>query len=242
MTAATSHDVRFTVPLYTMAETARYLNVRDTTFRSWVKGYQRHFNDSAPVEGAPLVTDLPAEIHGGPTIPFVGLAEGLFLSALRNAGVPLQQIRPALELVRGKLGLDHALASRKLFVAGAQLLWEVSSEDAVDDDARHGARDLIVLRDGQYVFRQVIEQYLRHITYDEAYARRILLPAYEVAEIATDPSTNFGKPYFTATGTPLHAVTGQLKGGETIEDVADDFGLPVDQVTEVAQRHGLLAA
>lgn len=189
-----------------------------------------------------MLTDVPAERRGGPSIPFIGLAEGMFLSALRKAGVPLQQIRPALEVVRDKIGVDHALASKRLYVAGAQLLWEVTSEDEVDEEARHGARDLIVLRDGQYVFRQVIDQYLRRITYDEMYARRLLLPGYEVADIAADPAINFGKPYFTRTGTPLYVVHDLLRAGESIVHVADDFELPVDQVTEVAQRRGLLTA
>ena len=94
-------------------------------------------------------TGLRPEFRGGPSIPFIGLAEGMFLSALRRAGMPLQQIRPALDLVRTKLGVEHALASRRLWMAGAQLLWEVSTADDVDADTRHGARDLIVLRDGQ---------------------------------------------------------------------------------------------
>ena len=83
---------------------------------------------------------------------------------------------------------------------------------------------------------------MRHITYDDTYARRILLPRYEVAEIAADPEINFGKPYFTHTGTPLHAVRDLLRAGEPVEAITNDFDLPVDHVTEAAQREGLLAA
>ena len=99
------------------------------------------------------MTSLPPDRRGGPAIPFGGLAEGMFLSALRRAGIPLQQIRPMLDLVRTKLGIEHALASRRLYVVGAQLRWEVSTEDDVDEQVRHTARDLIVLRDGQNVYR-----------------------------------------------------------------------------------------
>lgn len=67
-------------------------------------------------------------------------------------------------------------------------------------------------------------------------------PGYEVARIAADPRTNFGQPYFADSGTPLYMVHGMLEAGETIKDIADDYDLPVDQVTEVAQRQGLLAA
>lgn len=242
MVAAGSDDSRFSVPLYTSAEAARYLDVQPNTFATWVKGYRREFPDRPPVTGNPLITGLRPEFRGGPSIPFIGLAEGMFLSALRRAGMPLQQIRPALDLVRTKLGIEHALASRRLWVAGAQLLWEVSTAENIDIDTRHGARDLIVLRDGQYVFRQVIEQYLRQITYDDDYARRVGLPSYEVASLVADPQINFGKPYFAHTGTPLAVVRDMLRAGEPLEAVAGDFDLAIDEVTEVAQREGLLAA
>jgi len=241
MTVAAT-DLRFAVPLYTSTEAAGYLGVRPGTFSTWVKGYRRDFAHRPPVTGAPLVTGLTPAFRGAPSVPFGGLAEGMFLSALRRAGVPLQQIRPALDLVRTRLGVEHALASRRLYVAGAQLLWEVSTTGDVDAEARHTARDLIVLRDGQYVFRQVIEQYLQRLTYDDEYAVRLVLPRYEVAKIATDPEVNFGKPYFTHGGTPLAVVRGLLKAGEQIPDVSDDFGIPEDQVTEFAQREGLLSA
>lgn len=166
----------------------------------------------------------------------------MFLSALRRAGVPLRQIRPALDLVRTRLGVEHALASKRLYVAGAQLLWEVSTTSGVDEETRHTAQDLIVLRDGQYVFRQVIEQYLQRISYDTEYARSLVLPRYEVAEIVADPDVNFGKPYFTHTGTPLAVVRDMLRAGETVADVAGDFGIPPDEITEFAQRERLLAA
>ena len=234
-------DARFTVPLYFSTEAAGYLGVPERTFARWTKGSGLGSQDRPTVTGAPLITEVPAESGRGPTIPFGGLAEGMFLSGLRRAGVPLQQIRPALDLVRSKLGVEHALASRRLYVAGAQLLWEVS-ETGVDTDARYTMRDLIVLRDGQYVFRQVIDQYLQRITYDDEYARRLVLPRYEVAEIAADPEVNFGKPYFTHGGTPLSVVRDLLRAGETLRDVAEDFGIPADEVTEFAQGERLLPA
>lgn len=241
--ARDDENIRFTVPIYTMAEAARYLELRPSTFTSWVKGYRHTFRDRRPVTGAALITGLPPEFRDGPSIPFIGLAEGMFLSALRHAGMPLQQIRPALELVQSELGVEYALASRRLFVDGAELLWEVRNSEAISSDARHLiTRDLVVLRNGQYVFRQVIENHLKLITYDDEYARRVRLPGYEVAEIVVDPEINFGEPYFARVGTPLATVHRMLRAGETVNDVAEDFGIPIEHVTEVAQRDDLLAA
>lgn len=163
----------------------------------------------------------------------------MFLSALRKAAVPLQQIRPALHLVRERLGVVHALASKRLYAVGAQLLWEVAEEGALEPEDR---RALIVLRNGQYVFREVVERYLKRIEYaDDGYAARVELPGYEVARITADPTINFGHPYFASTGAPVEAVLSRIRAGEPLDSVAEDFDLGVDEVVEVADRAELAA-
>ena len=236
------HGVRFDVPIYTQADAARYLDIPPTTFRSWARGYRHAFPNRSPVQGAPLITSVGQPGAAQPSIPFIGLAEGMFLSALRRAHVPMQQIRPALELVQDRLGVEHALASKNLYLCGADLLYQISEDDTLERENRREARKLIVLKNGQYVFREVVEKYLLNIHYDSRYADRLTLPGYEVATIAAQPEVNFGRPYFTATGTPLHVVTGRLRAGESVEDVADDFDLAEEQVAEVAERYGRDAA
>ncbi|SFD58987.1 Protein of unknown function [Streptomyces aidingensis] len=237
MVTATS-DIRFDVPLYTQTHAAHYLDMPPSTFRSWAQGYHNRFRNRPPVHGAPLITYLGEPHSPQPSIPFIGLAEGMFLSALRRADVPMQQIRPALELVRERLGVQYALASKRLYAVGAQLLFEVSEGQDLDRTERREARKLIVLKNGQYVFREVVEKYMRNIHYDDGdgYAARLHLPGYEVAEVMAEPQVNFGQPYFTATGTPLYAVAGRLRAGDTVEETAEDFDLPVDQVAELSER------
>jgi uncharacterized protein (DUF433 family) len=226
-------DRRFTVPLYSQAEAARYVDMPPSTLRDWAQqGSKRHEH--------PMVTRLPAVGGRQPTVPFIGLAEAMFLSALRRAGVPMQQIRPALTVVEERLGVAHALASRRLFAAGPQLLWEVATEGELGADQR---RALIVLRDGQYVFREVIERYLRRIEYaDDDYAARLRLPGYEVANLIADPEINFGLPFFADSGTPIYAVLSRIRAGEPLAEVAEDFELAEDQVAEVADRAEAFAA
>ncbi len=236
MTAARSgapHDLRFDSPLYTQAEAARYVDMPATTLRDWAHPHRGR-------AGRPMVTSLRAASARRLTVPFIGLAEAMFLSALRRAGVPMQQIRPALAMVEDRLGVAHALASRRLFALGPQLLWEVSAEGELGADQR---RALIVLRDGQYVFREVVERYLRRIEYaEDDYAARLRPPQYEVADVLIDPEINFGVPYFAVSGAPLYAVLSRLRAGESIPEVAEDFELPEDQVAEVADRAELTAA
>ena len=109
----TSNDpIRFTVPLYTVADAARIVGVPASTLASWAQGYVRKFPNRPNVAGSSIITQLPSEAKRQPTIPFVGLVEALVLAAVRRSGVPMQRIRPALRQLPTDIGLEHALASR----------------------------------------------------------------------------------------------------------------------------------
>jgi hypothetical protein len=90
------HDVRFSSPLYSQAEAARYVDMPATTLRDWAHSTRGH-------AGRPMVTSLQPAGSRHPTVPFIGLAEAMFLSALRRAGVPMLQIRPALAMVEERV-------------------------------------------------------------------------------------------------------------------------------------------
>ncbi len=111
---------RFEVPLYSVSEAARYLGVPASTFSTWAQGYVRHPTETRnEVKGSAIVTALPRRSPSDASIPFVGLAEGLVLAAIRRAGVPLQRIRPALARLGEEFGLEHVLASKYLYTDGA---------------------------------------------------------------------------------------------------------------------------
>ena len=80
-------DIRFTVPLYSVTEAAGILGVPPSTFSSWVGRGKQFRSNSGVTAPSAVVTSL--ETRGRqPTIPFVGLAEGLVLAAV-NAFVLL---------------------------------------------------------------------------------------------------------------------------------------------------------
>lgn len=79
-----TEDERFTVPLYTLSAAARALDVPTSTFTTWALGYTRTPPGRQKVKGEPIVTALPSKNgRGSPIIPFVGLAEGMVLAAIR---------------------------------------------------------------------------------------------------------------------------------------------------------------
>jgi hypothetical protein len=113
---------RFDAALYTVAEAARYLDVPDSTLRSWTHGYRHHVSGRPDVLGQPVLTAVPRARANGPVIAFIGLAEGLVLTAMRRSGVPLQRIRPALARLSEEFGLRHALASQRLYTDRAEMV------------------------------------------------------------------------------------------------------------------------
>ncbi|MGH3770572.1 MAG: hypothetical protein ACRDRW_04105 [Pseudonocardiaceae bacterium] len=72
--------------------------------------------------------------------------------------MPLRRIRPALDRLRDELGIEHVLASRKLFTDGAEILYDYA-EDHGDTPEARSARELVIVRNDQRVFTELTEEY-----------------------------------------------------------------------------------
>jgi uncharacterized protein (DUF433 family) len=240
VTTTATPDIRFDVPLYTLAEAARSLGVPPTTFANWGKGYVRRFPSRKPVAGDPIVTVL-ARPARQPSVPFIGLAEGMILAAIRQAGVPLQRIRPALKVLATEIGFNHALASQALYTDGAELLFDYAQHQQGDEAA--AARELVVVRSGQHVFTSVIEDYLQRISYGpDGYARLIRLPAYRRSEVVADPERSFGQLIFAHGGAKVSDVLDRFWAGDAIDELSTEFGVPEAEIEDVLRAASRRAA
>lgn len=216
-----ARDPRFTVPLYTTAEAARLVGVPTSTLAMWARGDSRGNAMSEPV-----VTSLTAE-HGQPSIPFAGLVEAMVAAAFRRAGVSMQHIRRSLKALAVEMGIEHALASRRLYTDGAAILYDYAQEHDQE-------RALAVAVTGQRVFTPVIERYLKRIVYDEAgWANSVVLPITPRELVIADPRRAFGRPIFAKGGAPMDEVLNRFRAGEPLRSVADDFDLPQEDVEDV---------
>jgi uncharacterized protein (DUF433 family) len=214
---------RFADPLYSLAEASRFLGLSESTFRSWARGYDVHVR-GRHLTGNPVITALSAPGQRGASIPFIGLAEGYALAAIRKAGVPLQRIRPALEQLNNEMGIGHALASQRLYTDGAEVLYDYAQRN--DGEQAEAVRELVVVRDNQRVFAEVVENYLKRITFgSDGYAVAIPLPGFEQAQVVADVRRGFGQPTFARGGARLEDVLGLFDAGESIATVALEFGL-----------------
>jgi uncharacterized protein (DUF433 family) len=161
------------------------------------------------------------------------LAEAYALAAFRHAGVPLQRIRPAIGALQRELGLEYALASRRLFTDGAEVLYDYAQHAAHTPEGA-SARELIVVRNGQRVFAEVVEDYLRRVEFThDGYAQIIKLPQYRVADVPIDTDHAFGRPRFAHGGAKLEDVIDLFRAGEPVGTVAGEFGLSREEVEDV---------
>lgn len=87
----------------------------------------------------------------------------------------------------------------------------------------------------------LIEHDLRRIVYGaDGWASQVSLPIYGRAHVVVDPEVAFGLPLLVDGGARVEDLVDRFLAGDTIGDVADDFGVRVDQVEDViraATRH-----
>jgi uncharacterized protein (DUF433 family) len=228
-------DFRYTLPIYRRAEAARLVGVSPSTLRNWAQGYVFKRLNGEQTVSAPLVTTEPPPHGQGPSVPFVGLAEAYILAAFRQAGVPMQRIRPAIKRLEETFGLAQALASERLCTDGAEVLWDYgrSSTEPSDQEFVDG---LVVVRNGQGVFREVVKDYLTRVTYEDGWAKMIELPTYPDARVIVDPRINGGQPTLADRGIRVADVLDRLHAGESPEDLSYDYDLPLSVIESLSLR------
>ena len=212
-------DLRVARPIFTLRETAGYLGVPKSTIHEWAR---------PPGDRTALITVFPR--HGREaTVPFVGFAEAYVLAAFRRAGVPLQRIRPAVEVLSREIGLEHALASEHLYTDGAEVLFDYATERSDEE-----LLELVVVRTGQHQFPEVVRDYLQRISYgNDGWASQVRLPAYGRADVIVDPHVAFGLPVVAHGGARVEDLVDRFLAGDTIAAIADDFAVPVAEVEDV---------
>lgn len=93
-----------------------------------------------------------------------------------------------------------------------------------------------MVRNGQGVFNEVVASYLRRVEFgSDGYARLIRLPAYEIAELVVDPERSFGQPVFARGGARLEDALSMFRAGESLDVVAEEYGIPIDELEDTVR-------
>lgn len=157
----------------------------------------------------------------------MGLAEAMVVASFRSTGVSLQHIRNAVTVLEREIGIEHALASQRVFTDGASILYDYAKGENEEELLTH-----VVTQ--QRVFADVVNDYLRRITYGpDEWPVRLVSPVTTREIVAADPQRSFGQPIFIRGGVRVEDVLDRIRADERPIEVAADMGVPLEDVEAV---------
>ncbi|HWS65771.1 MAG TPA: DUF433 domain-containing protein [Steroidobacteraceae bacterium] len=211
-------------PAYPFVEGAHYLNIPQSTLRSWCLG-QNYRADGKTRRFQPLIR-LDAKDRRA--LSFLNLVEAHVLAAIRRQHhVPLPTVRQALVFVSKKMGTDRPLAEAEFQTDGVDLFLE-----------KLGSL-INVSRDGQTEMKEVIQDHLKRIERD---TRGIPIRLFlftrkddvrdQPSPVVVDPRIAFGRPVLAGRSVPTAVLADRFKAGDSLTQLAEDYDTSPQQIEE----------
>ncbi len=225
---AGSHDPR-QLPCYPISEVAQYLAVPAATIRYWSVGRGSY---------EPLIA-VPS--YAPTLLSFLNLIELHVLAAIRRKhGVKMQSVRKAIQYLADRSGCElearHPLISRELETDGLDLF--------IDEYGRL----INISQEGQTVIREVVRAALSRVERGPEgipvklypFTRKAIEDA--PAMIVIDPRLSAGRPVIAGTGLATQIIAERYKAGESVGELAYDYGRAPEEIEEAIRCEVPLAA
>jgi uncharacterized protein (DUF433 family) len=200
--------------MYTEGAAARLLRVAPSTLHWWLEGRLPHYR---PV--------IRLEPTGSRTVTWAEFVEAALLrSYRRDQQVPLRELRDFIDRLRDKFQVPYPLADRRPYVgSGRKLLIDLQGRSHLDPDFC-----LVAVANGQEVLTAPGEEFFERVEWsgDEPVAWRPHDDSKSPVRI--NPLMRFGRPAIG--GISTEAIAGELDGGASVEEAAEDFGLDVEAI------------
>lgn len=207
-------------PVYGMAEAAELLGLRSDRVRAWLDGYERKGVWYEPV--------IRLDHTGSDIVTWGEFVELGYLREYRRANVPLQRLRPVIEILRKEYGTPYPLAHARPYVDDRELVLTAQERHDLPKSIA------IVVRTGQHkiVLAEPAERFYRKVEFHPAdgggpIATR-LRPAGPASPVVIDPRFSFGRP--TVDGVATERLWELHDAGEALEDIAESYGLDINTV------------
>jgi uncharacterized protein (DUF433 family) len=206
---------RLTLPAYQVNEAARYARITTQTIRNWQRGQ---------------IGTRPALAHRakGAALSYFQLVEVAFVAVMRRMGLKLEVIKNAREYIAQQLNSEFPFVEHRFKVRGQQILMDLAQFET-------GApknKLIVVSEGGQLAWAEILGRKFEEFDYSKGLAVRWHV-AGRGSPILIDPQIAFGAPQVR--GVPTWAIKGRDTAGESLEDIADDFGLKVPEVKKAIE-------
>lgn len=209
---------RLYVPYYRIGEAARYTNTSVQTAARW------HGGGASPV--------LPPRKDRA-ELSYMQLIELAVVAAMRSEGVKLRAIRASREYMAGTLNSEFPFAEYRFKTDGTDL---ILNYEQIDPTA--GVDKLLYTsKRGQLGWKEILDRRLREFEYEaDGIVIRWRVGGSDL-DVVIDPRVSFGAPMIS--GAATWAVRGRWDAGESVADIADDFGLSPDNVADALKFEGI---
>ncbi|WP_152185607.1 DUF433 domain-containing protein [Segeticoccus rhizosphaerae] len=214
LTAVDFTEPRFTTPILTVKDIATLVDMPIDTAQAWA-GQRR--------DRPQLFTRFPQDRRGWPSVPLIGLAEASSLRALKSF-LPPSEVAVAARYIKDHADRPHALASQRLVTDGATAYVEEYHGESVTR-----------LRDQQTTIVEVFRDHLRPLVFlEDEFPIAYKVPQLPGVEI--NPNFNAGRMSFRRNRVPVFAVAGSLLGGDSRDEVEEQYRLTADEVLSVERQ------
>lgn len=218
------------VPLYSVSEAARYLQIPENTLRSWVSGRASQRRSGGTWRSEPVLEVADADAG---RLSFTNLTEAYVLDVLRRQyRVELPHVRRAITYLREAFSVGHPLVHQQMLTDGRDLFVEGAGLADVINASRHG----------QLAMRELIALHLRRVEFDKdgflarlypfTRSRRTGIEANQPMVVTMDPRIEFGRPVLKSSAVPTAVIADRYKAGESVADLADDYRETVPNIEE----------
>jgi uncharacterized protein (DUF433 family) len=222
----THGDVR-EFPRYSIPEAAFYVRVPANTLRAWVLGQDYVTRTGQHRIFKPLIELVDKE---NKLLSFYNLVEAHILRfTTEQRGVPLENVRRALNYVHEKIPGRHPLLTHNFETSGKELF------------VQYLGRTINATAYGQHAMRDILEKYLALIPRD-GHGLPIRVFPINSRRLAIDPFFSSGKPIVRDKGIMASVLWGRSRSGETVEEIARDYGLTNIEVQEAIEDYEWKAA
>jgi uncharacterized protein (DUF433 family) len=218
--ASTVPDLRvLDRPVMTSREAARQLRIPSATLAYWLEGGTRRDQWYEPI--------LRPEPTGDTAITWGEMVEARYLRAYRNnLRVSMQRLRPFVAALREEFGVPYPLAHFKPWVdTSRRLILELQTASDLPTELRL----VFQVDNGQAILNPLLEaDFLARVDFAEGgeqEAQRIR-PMGKKSPVVLDPRVSSAAS--TVRGIRTEILAEQVDAGAPVEDVAQDFDLPLD--------------
>ncbi|MBU0609204.1 MAG: DUF433 domain-containing protein [Armatimonadetes bacterium] len=183
--------------------------------------------------------ELP-RMWGNRVFTFTEIVELRFVAWCHEHGISVSLIRDITDAAIETFGPDHPLALQDFATDGYRVFALLKEQPSGEHLL---AREL---PGAQYAFTSMIEPHLfraffKDLDYDAGWASR-WWPQGRGSRVVIDPQRSFGKPIDDETGIRTDLLYRASLSGDTIEEVAEWYDVPISAVVEAIKYEELLGA